>query len=194
MYPKLVTAPESEPITLAEFKAHIDYSASDRDDYQNALITTAREYCEKCTRRSLYTQTRQLSMDAFGGSLRVIELPYGPVQSITSVVYVDENGDSQTISADNYQLDNNREPARLAPARLCTWPSTDNETLAAVTITYVTGWDDTDNIPTGYKHAIKLLAAHWWEHPEAVTMEGTPHYVPMTVRLLMDLENQNFYG
>lgn len=183
---KLITAPDTEPITLAEFKSHIDYTASDRDTYLNTLIKTARQYCEDRTTRSLYTQTWQLSLDKFPHNTAVIDLERGPVQSITSVAYTDENGDAQTVDAEDYQLDDSQEPARIAPARLCTWPSTDNDTLAAVKIQYVTGWSSTDDIPDSYKHAIKMLAAHWFEHPETVTMEGTPHHVPMSVRMLLD--------
>jgi len=185
----LQTAPDTEPITLAELKAHIDYTASDRDDYLNALIAVSRRYVERRTERSLYTQTWQLALDSFPGNLGTIVLPRGPVQSITTVAYVDSNGDDQTVSADDYQLDNNREPARLAPARTSTWPSSDPDTLAAVKITYVTGWDDEANIPDDFKHAIKLLASHFFENPSAVTVEGTPKYVPMTVRMLLDLND-----
>jgi len=182
----LQTAPDTEPITLAEFKSHIDYTASDRDTYLGTLIAAARRYCEQRTYRSLYTQTWQLALDCFPGNLGTILLPRGPVASVTSVGYTDTNGDAQTVDSENYQLDNNREPARLAPARACTWPATDPDTLAAVKITYVAGWDDVADIPADYKHAIKLLASHWFENPSAVTVEGTPKYVPMTVRLLLD--------
>lgn len=185
----LQTAPGTEPVTLAELKDHLDYTAADRDDYLTSLIRTARRYCENRTSRSLFTQTWQLALDRFPGSLGTVLLSRGPVQSITSVAYTDTNGDAQIVDADDYQLDNNREPARLAPARASRWPSTDSDTLAAIKITYVTGWADAADIPTDYKHAIKLLAAHFFENPSAVTTEGTPKVVPLTVRMLLDLND-----
>ncbi len=185
----LQAAPATEPVSLAELKTHIDYTAANRDDYLTGLIKVARQYCENRTSRSLFTQTWQLALDYFPGSPGTILLPRGPVQSITSVAYTDTNGDAQTVDSGDYQLDNNREPARLAPAREAAWPSSDSGTLAAVKISYVTGWASADNIPTDYKHAVKLLASHFFENPSAVTVEGTPKVVPLAVRMLLDLND-----
>jgi uncharacterized phiE125 gp8 family phage protein len=179
---RIATAPTIEPVSLVEAKAHLHYDASDQDDRITALIAVARAACEAETNRAFLTQTWTLTLQDFPG---VITVPHPPLQSVTSIVYKDDNGSSQTLAATEYQTDLVSEPGRIAPARNCSWPSTDSETLDPVTITYVAGWTAAASVPNEIKHAIKLLAGHWFEHLEAVTMEGTPNTLPFAVSMLL---------
>jgi uncharacterized phiE125 gp8 family phage protein len=173
-----------EPVTLAVMKEHLHYDASDQDDRIEALIAVARAACEAETNRAFLTQTWTLSLDRFPRG--VIELPHPPLQSVLSIAYTDTNGDAQALDESDYQVDAISEPGRIAPARGCTWPTTDSESFGAVIVSYQAGWSAAASVPDEIKHAIKLLSGHWFEHLEAVTMEGTPNTLPFAVSMLLN--------
>lgn len=135
---KLITAPEAEPITLAEAKLHLRVEHSVDDDLIGSLITAAREQCEHLTGRSFIRQTWERVLDAFPDS--EIELGVPPVSAITSVVYIDSSGDSQTLDAEQYSLDSSTLPGFVLPsATLEEWPET-LDTANAVRVRFVAGY------------------------------------------------------
>ena len=105
MYRLLITSePSSEPVTLTEMKAHLRVDHSLDDTELNSKISEARKAVEGRTNRAFFTQTRALYFDYFNHAENKILLPGAPVASITSVVYVDVNGDSQTWTSSEYDL------------------------------------------------------------------------------------------
>src|SRR5262245_14773273 len=102
----LVTGPTADPVTLDEAKDHARVTGTAEDAQIARFITSATSFAEQYLRRSLITQTRKLTLDLSGygwardlpegvydlpvsaasGDLpRVIELPYGPIQAVTTV-------------------------------------------------------------------------------------------------------------
>lgn len=162
--------PAVEPVTLAEAKEQVREDGSDSDTLIAALITAAREYVEERTGRALITQTWSLAMDGPPCGNDAIRLPRPPLQSVTSVVYVDEAGADQTWAVANYRVDTHSEPARIALASDAVWPIP-QFVAGAVTVTYVAGYGDTpDTVPQAIRQAILLLVGHWYDHrsPEVV--------------------------
>lgn len=170
--------PSVEPVSLAEAKLHlrVDDDITSDDTLISALISAARQKVEIETRRALVTQTQVLKMDRFpSGESAVIELPNPPLQSVSAVQYVDQNGDTQTLAAADYIVDTASEPARITPAYNTFWPLTRAQ-INAVTVTFVAGYapgsgsptDYAANVPQALKAAIKLLVGHWYENREAV--------------------------
>lgn len=156
----LVTPAESFPVTLAEAKSQCRVDGTDDDTYLNALIAAAAAHVEKYTGRSLLEQTWRLTTSAFADE---ILLPYGPVQSVTTVAYYDTAGGDQTL-ATGWGLDNTVDPARIVKDTDASWPATQTR-FDAVRITYVAGYAEA---PAPVKHAMLLLIGHWYEHREAV--------------------------
>jgi len=74
----------------------------------------------------------------------------GPVQSITSISYIDVDGNTQAYTT--FQYDST---GRLLPAWGYTWPSTRDQ-LEAVTITYVCGATHAGNVQQDIKLAMLL--------------------------------------
>ena len=179
---QLSSGPATEPVTLAEAKIHLHYDATDQNDRIEALIKAARSSCEVETNRAMITQTWVLQLERFPSS--VIDIPLPPLQSITSIAYVDSNGDSQTIDSDNYQLDTVSEPGRIAPASGCSWPSTNSDYLAAVTITFVAGWTEAANVPDEIKQAIYLFVGHWFDNLSEVN-EVQTYEMPAASKMLL---------
>lgn len=159
--------PAAEPITTAEAKSQAHVSTAADDTYIDTLIAASREQCEIEQGRSYITQTWVLRMDGFPA---VIELPRPPVQSVTSVAYVDTNGDSQTLVADtDYQTSLNGVLPRIMPAVDKEWPTVRERTFDAVTVTYVTGYGDAgSDVPGNVKLAVQILVAHWYRLREPV--------------------------
>jgi uncharacterized phiE125 gp8 family phage protein len=100
-----------------------------------------------------------------------IELRKPPVQSVSSIAYLDENGDSQTLSSSLYRTDLNSRPSRIEPAYGQSWPSTYGVSNS-ITVTFLAGYTTQALIPEQAKQAIKLLVSHWYSHRDAV-LAGT---------------------
>src|SRR5690348_16556758 len=100
---RLIADPATEPVSLAEAKAHLRVTASDEDALISALIIAAREAAEHELGRALITQTWEKTLDLFPDA---IELTNPPVQSVASVQYLDIDGVEQTLSSVSYTLDN----------------------------------------------------------------------------------------
>jgi uncharacterized phiE125 gp8 family phage protein len=181
----LVTGPTEEPVSTAEAKAHLRVDGSDDDSYIAALITTARMHVEAILRRALITQTWKLVLDSWPDE--VLKLPKPPLASVSSVTYLDENGESQTFSPDDYIVDTASEPGRLTLAKDASWPSEELYPLGAVNIQYVAGYADADAVPQAYKQAMLLLIGHFYENREAVVAAqgANVQELPMAVMSLL---------
>ena len=167
---KLETGPAIEPLTVAEAKLHlrIPYEERADDEYIGVLITAAREYAEQVLCRQLINATWRLYLDRFPGLDGVIRIPLPPLQSISSVKYVDGAGDEQTLDAAEYSVDTASVPGRIYPAYGYSWPSTRDQ-RNAVTITFVAGYGSAATaVPEPIRKALKLLIAHWYENREVV--------------------------
>lgn len=177
-------APTAEPIELQDAKDFARIDNLEDDDMVNDLLVAARDVAETITRRALVTQTWVLQLDGFPSSLyyrehwrrRISEtpgapwfdcspylnlqrnqivLPLPPVQSVSSITYLDEAGNSQTLSPSNYIVDTASEPARIMPAFNLSWPSTRIQP-GAVTITFVAGYGLAAAVPSAAKTFIKM--------------------------------------
>src|SRR5688572_21345135 len=139
----LVTAPTSEPIMVGETKDFLRVTGSDEDVLISGLITAARQTVDGrdgWLNRALITQTWDLVLDAFPSTtLTPIEVPLPPLQSVTSITYVDGNGATQTWSSVNYLVDSKSQPGRITPAHGESYPAT-RRIVNAVTVRFVAGY------------------------------------------------------
>lgn len=181
----------SEPVTTAEAKAHLGVDLSDDDTLIADFVTAARNQAGDLCSRAWVNETWTLTLDEFPSSLCPIYLWRSPLVSVTSITYLDTNGDSQTWSNSLYRVDTQSEPGRVTPIHGETYPST-YDTTGAVTVTFVCGYGaDATNVPEQAKLAIKWLCDHWYRNIRAVdTQPAGP--VPQTfedlLRPLMLLE------
>lgn len=163
---KRTTEPTSEPITLAEAKNHLRVPSADTvdEDKITILLKAARQQVERDIRRSLMQQTWTLKYDEFEEEF---ELPFGPVQSITSIKYIDGTGSQATVSSGDYSLDSYSNPAVVRLGYNDTWP-THRGDIRGVEIIYVAGYADASSVPAEVKAAIlfKLEALYDGETPQ----------------------------
>lgn len=177
----LTTGPIVEPVSLAEFKAHARIDHNHEDSKIAKYLTAARRMVESDTRRAFCTQTWTLRLDYLPAYM---VLDVCPVQSITSITYYDANNAQQTLAASVYESDIYSEPPIIRPAFGQTWPTT-YDRLNAVTVTYVAGYLAVSAVPEEAKQAISMLAAHWYEHGEAVG-DSVTHDVRLSYDALCD--------
>jgi len=157
--PVVSVEPTLEPITLAEAKKQLEISADDtnHDKYLSDLITSAREQVEHDTGIVALTATIVEKRDAWPCE-DYYELSLRPAQSVTSIAYIDENGDSQTWAASNYEVDTGRVRPTVWLAHNVTWPLT-RSIQNAITTTYVAGSTNRTTISEQIRNAIKVRVA-----------------------------------
>lgn len=155
----LVTAPASEPISLAEAQAQARITDTNSDGVLQGYIVAARQRAEQVLGYGLFTQTWRYDLDAFA---EVIPLPMAlKLQSVTSVKYYDADGVLQTLSSTYYELDTLRRPACVVRAPGMSWPSLQaDRRIGKVQITYVVGWDDVASIPDVIKQGIRMYVTY----------------------------------
>jgi len=168
------------PVTLDEAKIHLRVVTTAEDQYITGLCLAATAWAEKFQNRTFVTRTRTMVLDKFPA---VIRPPDPPLVSVTSIVYIDLNGASQTLDAANYRVDAVTEPGRITVAYDLSWPDT-RAVTNAVTITYEAGYGNAARVPDDVKHAIKLMLTHFYENRVPVS-DVKMEIVPLAVQNLL---------
>jgi uncharacterized phiE125 gp8 family phage protein len=177
---KLITAPATEPITIAEAKLHLRVDSTDDDTLITALIVAARQGAEHITGRALMPQTWELALDEFED---IIRLRKAPLTSITSIKYLDTAGVLQTLTTSDYLLDDHSEPARVMPAYGASWPSTRDQ-ANAVLVRFAAGYANAVTVPQEIKSWMLLRIGMLYENRESVAAGVTLAEVPYVDCLL----------
>jgi len=195
---KMLQAPTWEPVVPGDMVHHSRIAQNDLDNGVIAdCITDAREYVETATRRAIPQQQWLLTVDEFPGRqvddarpptwrYGIFRLPFAPLISVDQVAYIDPGvgfGVAQpypltVMTPDEYQVDTYTEPGRLCPSAGKVWPATNPLCVQAVQISFTAGWTAANLVPGRIKRAIKLLAAHLYEHREA-TLEVALQKIPL---------------
>lgn len=171
----LITEPTAEPVTLAEAKAHCRVEVADDDALIGVLIGAAREQVEHILGRALMTQTWERVLDAFPAG--AIELGMPPVQSITSIKYLDAAGAEQTLAPSAYALDADSLPGWALPDADTDWPDT-QAVANAVRVRFAAGYASAAAVPDSIKQWILIHVGYWYGNREAaaaVEMKRLPY-------------------
>lgn len=141
---------------------------STEDAYIQNLITVAREYCEDYQHRALATQTWDLILDEFPDRCDYIEIPLPPLQSVTSVKYINHTGTTATMTAglSGYFADVDSEPGRACLSYSVNWPTFTAYPYGAVRIRFVAGHTGAapDIMPKKTKQAMLMLITYMYEN------------------------------
>jgi uncharacterized phiE125 gp8 family phage protein len=157
-------APIVEPLTLEEAKRFLRVDITRDDALIEALMVSAREEVELLTGRTILSTTYALRLECFPAT-GIIALPRPPLQSVTSIAYIDTAQVSQTLATTVYGVDSFSEPGRVYRKTGQTWPSVYDQ-LVPITITYVAGYT-LATVPERMRTALKLLLNDSYEHREA---------------------------
>jgi uncharacterized phiE125 gp8 family phage protein len=155
--------PAVEPISVAELKDHLRLDSVSEDGALASLITTARLQIEAALSLALITQHWTWTFDQWPRRASV-ELPLSPVQSILSFTVVRSDG-LMTVPPSATILDGNGIAARLITKE--GWPAPSIK-AQGIAITFAAGFGATAaDVPAQLRHAVLLLATHWYGHREA---------------------------
>lgn len=196
-------SPAVQALTLAYAKLHIRALGTADDTLIAMWIDAAASYFAEQTGRPPLWETRQAGLDAFPfvgacGSDARIELPHPPLQSVTSVQYIDGGGILQSF-------DDGGSPATpfwravtydgpyarrgfVEPIYGKTWPTARCET-DAVRIVYTGGYGDTAaDVPALVRGILCYLVAHFDTFRSAVheARRGQVLELPYGVQMMMD--------
>lgn len=192
--PKVIVGPESEPLTIAECRSHLEAAETGdttQDDLDDAMISgflsAAREHCEAFLGLSLAQRLLEIEFDAFPNvtddGTDEIELPFGPVVELRSV---DPDGSSSSsdslLTPDVYRLDDYSSPNRLVPVD--GWPAA----TGPIRVRYLAGYGvDSDGgieLPYAIRAAILLMLGHLHKNREA-SAEDKLAELPLGVEALL---------
>lgn len=163
------------------------------DPLLGMFISAARAHAETELHRYLVTQTLDAYFDEFPRYCnprfqdRTIRLP--PLQTVSAITYVDPDGTTQTLAADQYVVDANSQPARIGAAYGVSWPST-REQQNAVKVRFVAGYGAAASVPACIKNWMLLRIAALWENRAAMMLGngGLIQLEPSFIDSLLDPE------
>lgn len=162
MTTRLITAPATEPVTLADAKLQCRVDDATDDTLITSLIIAAREQCEHILQRALITQTWEKVLDAFPED-NDIELLNPPILAITSIKYIDAvTANEVTLVSNQYSLDKDSEPGWVMPAYGVTWP-TALDIANAVRVRYTAGYGAAADVPAAIKNWILLAVKELYD-------------------------------
>jgi len=143
----------------------VESSSVTEDNLLAEMIESSRIFVEEKTRRALITQTWEYYLDRFPAE-NFITLPFGNLQSVTTVIYKDSDGDETTMVVDTeYIVETNGDMyGRIVLPYGISWPSFTPYPSKPITIKFVCGYGDTSStIPDKIISAIKMKAAKLYE-------------------------------
>ncbi len=182
---------DSPAISTADMKTFLRVDTSDDDAVIAAYVSTATEAIKQYLRLALLTETFVLKSDGFtepDGDDRLIALgpgvhtasrpyilgggdafdvPFPPLQSVTTVQTFDRSNDVSTYSNTKYEVD--LQSGRIYLNEGETWPS-DLRAQDAVKITYVAGYGS-GSIPDPMLQAIRSYVEQMYDGCEGMTAE-----------------------
>lgn len=189
----VITAATEPPVTTTEAKLHLRVDHSTEDTYIAALVAAAVSHVENMLGITLTTTTLESHFGCFPTG-REIRLFRGPLQSVTSVEYVDQNGDEQTLDAANYFVDIHQTPGRIVLDGSASWPATDDRPNA-VTITHVVGYgDDAADVPQDITRAIYLIIGEWYRSRENSVIGNIINQIPKAADVLLFPHKATFFA
>lgn len=175
----LMSGPASEPVTLAEAKAHLRIDGSAEDMLLTSLILTSRLHIEAALGLALINQTWMLVLDRWPCD-GTVELPIAPLQAITGIRVRNAAGVATTIAPTTYLVDIVSKPPRLVWNN--TAPPAPGRLANGIEIDLTTGFGaSAASVPAPLKHAILMLTAHWHEHRDPIEIGSTAARIPDAV-------------
>ena len=158
-YVRVVARVTGSPCTFGADILTISHETIE-DTWLTDTIQAAREHVEDITRRALLTQAWYYYLDSFPDK-DFIRLPFGNLQSVTSIKHKDSDGTETTLVENtDYIVETNGEGCgRLVLPCGKSWPSATLYPSNPITIEFVCGWTAAASIPKKIKQAILMICS-----------------------------------
>ena len=185
---KLVTDAASEPVTRAEAALFMRYTGSLQNDVIDSLIVAATRYVQNWCNTQFVNATFEYYTDSFDCG---IDLPIGPISSVSSITYQDLDDATQTLATTVYGTDLISPVNKIFLKQNQSWPSVLEEPNS-IKVSFTAGYGATAaDTPDAAKTAIKMVGADMFEHREAQG-EGVKYEPNQTVMRMMNIVAQNY--
>jgi uncharacterized phiE125 gp8 family phage protein len=146
-----LTPPDFPALSHAEIANWLRIDSDHEPETLNMLVGSATEYIEGLTGLSIGRSTYCVTLD---GLCDVFRLPLEPIQSVTSVEYIDRSGVIQPITDWHYVA---------GYLYFATAPR------GFPVVTLVAGYSDPQMVPTALAHAIAVLVSSGYNSREEMT-------------------------
>lgn len=173
----LITANASRLLTVAQAKAHCRCQNDAENDLFTGWIQAAFDYCQRYTSRAILTSTWQYIDCGFPADDEPIDLLISPVQSITSIEYVDTDADDQTLDDEDYQLDAQDIAPKIYVGPESSWPLTQLGKVSAVTVEFIAGYTSIALVPAQFGQAMLLIIGNWYKNREDPGIPAAANYL-----------------
>lgn len=187
----LYTAPTIEPISLDDLRLHLRLNPSqlDEEEYLEDLIKGARRRVENLLQRQLLTATWDYYLQDWPAE-EWFYLPYGNLQSVTSIAWKDQDGTTTTMTVTtDYLVETNGEGlGRIVLPDDADWPTTELYPSNPIKTRFVCGWTAAAAIPYQIRAAIKMIAADLYLNRSSQELfpTGQGYQVNKTVEALLN--------
>ena len=184
-----ITDPTSACVKVAEAKEFLRIRASTAEDYLfRSFIKVAEDYAENYMKRSIMRQQWQYKLDAIPAD-DVIELPRGPLATVTSAVsnfsYYDSTNATNAMPTTAYTVDTAVTIPRIYLAYDSYWPTGIRNHRDSINIEYWTGYANADAVPEEIKTWVKLRVGAYYENRESM-MVGSGNFITELPRSYID--------
>jgi uncharacterized phiE125 gp8 family phage protein len=168
----VLLTPADPVLTLpqAKLRAGLDWPDGDpRDDLMTEFVLAATSQVERDTGLALGMQSRLIYILGALPSVVVLPVYSRPLQSVTTITFVDPAGLSATVNPALYTIDQARGLIQLVAG--AAWPDADITQPWQIEI--VAGYAAPGNLPALLYQAIGLLTAHYATVGRDLTITGT---------------------
>ncbi len=164
-YPAKVTAgPAEDPDLLAQAMQQAIVEHGEDEALLRRLIATAHEHVQKYCNARFGTQTIVVKCDAFADMQR---LPVAPVQSVTSIKFLDTDGAEQTVATTVYEERFDDLEAAIVLKHGQYWPSI--QLGSRIELTVEAGYEV---IPPTVRQAMLMFITDSYENRKPVNVDG----------------------
>lgn len=180
-----IEPPETSPVSVEEARRQCRIVAGDTnfDGELETYIAAAVSHLEGpdgiLGGLCLEPQVWEYVVDSFTDA---IQIPLRPVISIDSIAYLDADGVSQALDAENFTTDLSSSSAWVVRNSSAGWPTT-LDGINAVRVRFTAGFEETEagdsGVPAALKQSILLLVGWWFSQRESGVIGQTVSTVPL---------------
>lgn len=163
-----VGTPES-PLDFDVLKSHLAVDSENLDSLLRLYESAALTWAESNMKRSILSRRHTWVLSKFPCGYQSIRLPRGLTQEVESISYYSNgelfvmHGPSSGSPGNDYQEALLPDGAVLMPLRGRSWPSTDCDVPAPVTIVFHAGWLTAADVPNEIKYAMMFACSDMLE-------------------------------
>jgi len=188
---KVTTDSGAEPVTINDVKQFLKIDFENDDDLIASLIVSARNWCEKYTSRTFIAKTVTGHFEGDGNDGK-INLPYPPIDSVTSVTRVrQDESTALTVNTDYYLMgvQDKYIDINTSTVNYVTPGTSPNDNVQAwnIEVIYVAGYGyERSDVPSAIKSAITRLTSYLYENRDEVEVGTIIAKVPFGVKSLLE--------